>query len=352
MTRSCRIKVNGDSFTAQAGELLLDAALVNGVDMPFDCRSGYCGSCLVHLNNGLVIGGANAGTGMIHACQAHIVSDLTVSTDEALAKPAAIGEVAEINQLCIDVYEVVLALDRSPSHRPGQYYNVQFDGFPARAYSPTPALGSVDPFGTRLVRFHVKRLTTGAVSQHLETQIRPGHKTELFGPFGSACFEPGKSGRLVLVSSGTGFAPIWSIADAALMEQDNRSILLIAAAPRLSQLYMATALHLTSMCPNASVLAITSEKTEDRSWLRSGNLFEHLPKLFPEDTIHAAGAPSLIRSLSEIAEVVGCRMHADPFVATGSPPSRPVRKLAPRLFRSSRKSPERKPMPAWPRAAE
>jgi ferredoxin len=99
MTRSCRIEVDGECFTAQAGELLLDAALVNGVDMPFDCRSGYCGSCLVHLNDGLVIGGANAGTGLIHACQARIVSALTVSTDKALAKPAAIGEVAEINQL-------------------------------------------------------------------------------------------------------------------------------------------------------------------------------------------------------------------------------------------------------------
>ena len=72
MTRSCRIEVNGQSFSARAGDILLDAALINGVDMPFDCRSGNCGSCLVAIKSGQVdyLGGhgAEAEAGSCLAC--------------------------------------------------------------------------------------------------------------------------------------------------------------------------------------------------------------------------------------------------------------------------------------------
>ena len=34
MARSHQITINGDSFLARRGELLLDAALSNGIDLP------------------------------------------------------------------------------------------------------------------------------------------------------------------------------------------------------------------------------------------------------------------------------------------------------------------------------
>jgi NAD(P)H-flavin reductase/ferredoxin len=347
MTRSCRIEINGQSFSVNAGAVLLDAALENGVDMPFDCRSGDCGSCLVHLTSGLVVGGSNAQTGMIHACQARIVSDLTVSTGTDLVKPAARGKIVEINQLCSDALEVVLALDRPPSHRPGQYYNVQFNGFPARAYSPSPAIEFADEPDKHLLRFHVRQISLGAVSSHLDNGIRTGHDTKLFGPFGTACFEPNRTERLILVSGGTGFAPIWSIADAALNEREDRSIVLVAGVRGVSHLYMAPALHIASLCPNVTVIAVTREKAVERYWLRYGNLFNHLPELYPEDIIHAAGPPPLVEALSKVAVAVGCRMHADPFLPTGLAQQRKDRKANTAFFGGGRKlsAPEMIPFP-------
>ena len=45
MARSHQITINGESFAARRGELLLDAALSNGVELPYDCRAGHCGTC-------------------------------------------------------------------------------------------------------------------------------------------------------------------------------------------------------------------------------------------------------------------------------------------------------------------
>ena len=38
---------------------LLDAALMNGVELPHDCRSGYCGTCRVRVLSGHTFGGAS-----------------------------------------------------------------------------------------------------------------------------------------------------------------------------------------------------------------------------------------------------------------------------------------------------
>ena len=304
------------------------------------------------LADGMLISGVNPDPGMVYTPQVPVFSDISIDAKDERFKSAAIGRVAEINRLCNDVFEVVLGLDQPSPHQPGQYYNLQFEGFPARAYSPTPALESADPEGAPIARFHIKHIATGQVSSHLGTAIRPGHKAKLFGPFGSACFEPGKSERLILVSGGTGFAPIWSIADAALIENTDREVVLIAAAAQVSQLYMAPALHIADQCPNVTALAITSEPAVERNWLRSGDLFHHLPELKREDIVHVAGPASLVRAVGEIAELVGCRMHADPFHATGSSRGQSVTEQPPLKFGRARKLPEPEMVPFPRRAAE
>ena len=304
------------------------------------------------LTGGALIGGVNPDPGMVYTPQDPFFSGISIDAWDERVRPAAIGRVAEINRLCNDVFEVVLGLDQTPPHQPGQYYNLQFEGFPARAYSPTPALESADPEGSPIARFHIKHIAMGQVSSHLGTAIRPGHKAKLFGPFGSACFEPGKFERLILVSGGTGFAPIWSIADAALIENTDREVVLIAAAAQVSQLYMAPALQIADQCPNVTALAITSEPAAQRTWLRSGDLFQHLPELKREDIVHVAGPASLVRAVGEIAELVGCRMHADPFHATGSSRGQSVMEQPPLKFGRARKMPEPAMVPFPRRAAE
>ena len=75
MARSHQVTINGNSFPARGGELLLDAALSNGIDLPYDCRAGHCGTCCVRLVSGQVRGGEGSEPGIVHACQCRIVGD-------------------------------------------------------------------------------------------------------------------------------------------------------------------------------------------------------------------------------------------------------------------------------------
>src|SRR5205085_11650161 len=118
---------------------------------------------------------------------------------------------------------------------PGQYVNITYAGFPERAYSPSIALdASADEF--QLV-FHVRCLTSGTVSSELGRKIGIGHRVLVRGPFGHAYLRPGQS-RLVFVSRGTGFAPIWSMALASRLSNPDRAMVVVAGASDAADLYM------------------------------------------------------------------------------------------------------------------
>src|SRR3954463_1528821 len=210
MRKICKVTVNDAPFLANCGDLLLDWALMNGVDLPHDCRAGVCGACRVRLVDGKVFGGQTPGDDMIHACQARIVSDLQITTEAAPDQVTLPGRVAKLVRLAPDVTGVDVELAKPLEFLPGQYCKLQFRGFPARSYSPTyPLEGRPHD---RVLHFHVRRLTGGQVSSALGRAIQTGHRVRLTGPFGSAFFREGHAGRVVLVASGTGFAPMWSVA--------------------------------------------------------------------------------------------------------------------------------------------
>src|SRR5439155_10206870 len=158
MRKICKVALNGEpSFLANCGDLLLDSALVNGVDLPHDCRSGICGACRVRLVGGRVFGGHQPGDDMIHACQARIISDLEIATDTAPEPVTLPGQVARIARLAPDVIGVDVELSKPLHFLPGQYCKLQFRGFPARSYSPTYPLEG--PAHDRVLHFHVRRLS-------------------------------------------------------------------------------------------------------------------------------------------------------------------------------------------------
>ena len=227
MKKICKVTVNDEPFLANCGDLLLDWALMNGVDLPHDCRAGICGACKVRLVDGKVFGGQTRGDDMIHACQARIVSDLEIAIEAAPEPTTLPARVAQTVQLAPDVVGVDVELPKSLEILPGQYCKLQFQGFPARPYSPTyPLEGRPHD---RVLHFHVRKVSDGLVSSALGRDIRAGHRVKLTGPFGRAFFRAGHTGRVVLVASGTGFAPMWSVAVAAIMEQPERELVFVVA---------------------------------------------------------------------------------------------------------------------------
>jgi 3-phenylpropionate/trans-cinnamate dioxygenase ferredoxin reductase subunit len=311
------ITANNAAFSAYPGELLLDAALQQGISLPHDCRVGQCGSCLVRLKQGRLLGGETDHPEIFHACQARAFSDAEIRYDRTPKVTKCKGTLVRVDRLTPDIRGLTLSLNDRARYMPGQYYRVTFRGYPTRCYSPSPPfVGSDD---RKTLRFHIKMVRDGEVSSKLDHGIRPGHKVRVEGPFGAAFFRPGEGTRLLLVASGTGFAPIWSIAKASLLRQPDVPLLLIAGVPRLSSLYMVPALCRLAAYPSADFVVTVDEAQSESEIVRRGTPDQHLPNICASDLVYAAGSPSMVEKVSNAAAHSGATFYADAFIPNSVP---------------------------------
>jgi 3-phenylpropionate/trans-cinnamate dioxygenase ferredoxin reductase subunit len=317
MGKICRVSLGKETFHANCGDLLLDSAILNGIELPHDCRAGICGTCRVRLIEGKVFEGTEAGSDMIYACQARIISDLKLDTEAVPEQVSISARVVNLVCLASDVIGIDVELATPLRYLPGQYFNVQFRGFPARSYSPTYPLEGGEA-GDRLLHFHIRTYPNGMVSSALGRVIRVGHRVKLTGPFGDAYLRTNHSGSLVLVASGTGFAPMWSIAVAALMERPHRDLIFVVSARTLRSLYMLSALCRLALFPNVTIIPTVSEPQDISSAIRIGRPTDYMPDLSQSDVVYTSGAPIMTETVSRIAKSAGAKCYADPFVSSAS----------------------------------
>lgn len=312
MSKLCKIMINGEPIYANRGDLLLDAALMNGIELPHDCRAGHCGTCQVRVVAGRCLTTPTENSDTVRACQTRVISDLRVVVEKVPEETEASGNIVDLIDVAPDVWEICVESPRPVKYRPGQYLSVRFRGFPARYYSPTVPLDW--PSNPDLMRFHVRQIPKGRVSAALGRKIRKGHRVRLKGPFGAAYFRPKHRGRLVLLSSGTGFAPIWAIADAAIREKPDREVVLIAGAREVQSLYMIPALCRLALFPHVTIIPTARQRQSISPAVRQGQPTEYLPWLSASDVIYAAGAPGVVRTTARIAAAAGTPCFTDPFL--------------------------------------
>jgi 3-phenylpropionate/trans-cinnamate dioxygenase ferredoxin reductase subunit len=225
-----------------------------------------------------------------------------------------------VRELAPDVVELVITPEKGVTYLPGQYFRFAFNGFPARPFSPTAPLDGRLDGGS--IYLNVKRVRGGRVSPFLGTTIRPGHRLRMEGPYGHAFLRAGESGRLILVGSGVGFAPIWAVACMALRENRNRPIILIAGARRADALYMKPALGRVSRLPNVKIIPAIEEGPSPHPMVRIGKLEAHIPDLHPNDIVYACGSPRMVTAVAGLAQAADATFYADPFESSG--PKEPV----------------------------
>ena len=245
-----------------------------------------------------------------------IDGEAVIAFEEVPAAIKVAGIVVEISQLSPEVVEVAVALQSPLEYRPGQYVRAKFAGFHAREYSPTCRLdGTFDP--NELI-FHIRRLPGGMISSQLGATIRSGHRVRVHGPFGYAFLREGK-GPLVLVSGGTGWAPIWSLARAARHEQRHRDVVVIAGSRDPDNLYMRPALNWLIDDGVRDVIATT--EIDAAPPILPGRPTHYLPSLGAEDTVHVAGPSGLVDAVKRKARSAAARCYADAFLPSAAAPS-------------------------------
>jgi NAD(P)H-flavin reductase len=317
MRKTHSIVANGVAFSARTGEIILDAALASGVALPHDCRAGRCGTCVARVVDGVTLGGQAPQRDAIYACQARALADLELQFEVLPAVQTVASRVVSMTERTPDVVEVGLKLAHPVEYRPGQYCTFRFQGFPQRCFSPTlPADGSTTSADMTL---HVKRVRNGRVSGAFGKAITVGHRLRVEGPFGTAFFRPESDKRLVLIAGGTGYAPVFSIAAAALRENIARTIALVVGAGRVASLYMIRGLIELQRCPNVSVtVAISNLQEEISDVVRRGELADFVPRLAKSDVVYAAGAPVMVERVTRLATDADAEFYCDPFEASGA----------------------------------
>jgi toluene monooxygenase electron transfer component len=223
-----RIQVNarnrGYEFEAQAGERVLYAGLRAGIDLPYECATGTCGTCKAKLVSGRVRDGwpsapgrkfvkAQAGEFLMCQCAAEEALTLEVSKFVYEMEPGACvpqtcaGTVRNPRQLTHDVIGFALELERPRDFDAGQFALLAPAGVAGyRAYSMCNFAR-----GGRRLDFLVKRKPDGGFSQWLFGANRDGARLDTFGPLGKATFDPALAKNLLCIAGGSGIAGMMSI---------------------------------------------------------------------------------------------------------------------------------------------
>jgi 3-phenylpropionate/trans-cinnamate dioxygenase ferredoxin reductase subunit len=314
MSGKRNLTINGRTIQASPGATLIEAALEAGIVIPQDCCTGQCDTCRVTLRDGAVDAAGTEEDGTILACQARVTADAAISFEPVPLAMKTAGTVTAIRNLGGEILEVTVETSKSVPYLPGQYVKVTFAGFPERDYSPTLTLDGLREINQLI--FHIRQMDDGIVSSALGGRIAPGRKVRVRGPFGNAYLRQGE-GRIVLVSSGTGFAPNWSIAVAARLGQPHRPLHVIASTRDPRNLYMRPALDWLARHGAAEAI-LTASGATPLPPARTGRAIEHLPALRPGDTVYAAGSGEMVASIKALARAAGAACYADPFLPSGN----------------------------------
>lgn len=310
MSGTTRLTINGKTVSAAAGTTLIDAGLQGGVVIPQDCCTGQCGTCRVEVVSGDVDAAGTEEMGSVLACQARLRGSAEIRFEPQPVAMKTGGIVTSVRDLAGEIVEVIVEVTKPVPYLPGQYVKVEFAGFPARDYSPTLTLDGLREINQLI--FHIRRMDDGIVSAALGHAIAPGKKVKVRGPFGHAFLRQGE-GRLVLISTGTGFAPVWSIAVAARLGQPHRPVVLIASARDPRNLYMRQTLDWLAR-QGVNDVMLTASGANPLPPARHGRAISFLPALNPSDTVYACGAPEMVEDVKRLAHAAGARCYADPFL--------------------------------------
>lgn len=230
-----RIRINarnrGFQYEAAPGETVLYAGLAAGVELPYECATGTCGTCKAKLIEGSVRDAwpeapgrkfVKSAQGECLLCQCVAEGDVTlevakfVQSTEPGACPVAAGAgvLRRPKLLTHDVMAFDVEFEQARDFEAGQFMVLAAPGVPGyRAYS----MVNYERAPRRLA-FVAKKKPGGGFSEWLFGEASDGAALRVFGPLGKATFRPGITNNLACIAGGSGIAGMMSILERAVGE--------------------------------------------------------------------------------------------------------------------------------------
>lgn len=320
--------LNGTRIPARRGDTVLVAGEAAGLRLPRDgaapCpHDAPCEGCRIRLESGDADDGGSRIGQTVLACHAKVTGEAEFSFDPFPREMKTGAEVIALRSLAPEIVELVVRIEKSIPYLPGQHVLLSVGKWPARRLTPTLSLDGLRELDT--LHFHIRRRADGVLGGNPERLFVPGTRLKLSGPYGHSFLRQG-NGRIVLVSSGTGFAAIWSMAVAARLGQPHRPLHIVASAHDPRQLYMRPAVEWLAR-QGVSEITLTASGAHPLPPARGGRATQHLPGFVATDTIYAAGHPEMVRAVMETAARAKATAYGIPHVPA-APEAGIVEKIA------------------------
>jgi NAD(P)H-flavin reductase/ferredoxin len=310
MSHNIQIQDHEIAFSCEDGKSVLDGALAAGYEIPYSCRTGICGSCRGQVVSGEITGGLGGGLseeeqreGQVLLCQARACSDLTIAVREVrrIDRSAIKTVKAKVYRMTRAAPDVTILQLRFPAgakakFKAGQYLSVKLEDGSFRHFSMANA-----PHLNDGAELHIRHVPGGRFSQHVAEGLAEGDLLEVSIPFGDFYLREEHDTPIVLLASGTGFAPIKSIVEDAIKRKLSRSMVLYWGARRLEDLYrIELARKWETQLPWFRFVPVLSEAGPADGWDgRTG--FVHQAAMDDIATlagheVYACGAPAMINA--------------------------------------------------------
>ena len=333
MSFNVTLRPSGVAFQVEPDETVLQAAIRQGVGLPYGCRDGACGSCKSRLLEGEVIldehqlkalSTEEEAAGYTLTCCARPQGDLTIEARTVVGAgdypPHKMPcRVKSIERPAGDVAIVRLQLPANEAfrYRAGQYLEFILADGSRRSYSMANAPHTqADAPGAEL---HIRHMPGGRFTDHVFTKMAARDILRIEGPFGSFFLREDSAKPIVLLASGTGFAPIKAIIEHLRHIGNERKAVLYWGCRRPPDLYLQEwALQAAAELPWLDYIPVLSEPQDGDAWTgRAGFVHAAAMNDLPDLStwqVYACGAPAMVAA-AERDFVARCNLPAEEFYA-------------------------------------
>jgi CDP-4-dehydro-6-deoxyglucose reductase len=343
MSFQVSIEASQHSFCVETTETLLDAALRQGLALPYGCRDGACGACRGKVLSGRI----DHGKAQIHAlseddraaglalfCCAVAKSDLRIECKEVrslqeIPVKTLPARVQKLTRAAPDVMIVELKLPSSERLQflAGQYIDILIKDGRRRAFSLANA-----PHDDACLQLHIRHMPGGQFTDHVFADMKERDILRFNGPHGSFFLREDSRKPMLLVAGGTGFAPIKAVVEHAIAENCQRPMSIYWGGRQRGDLYL---LQLAEQWavehPLIRFVPVLSECTPGDEWKgRTGLVHEAAMTDFPElsgHQVYVCGAPAMVaaarRDFINRCKLPDDEFFADSFDFSNDPKNKP-----------------------------
>ena len=316
MTYTITVQPSGRSFEAEPAETMLAAGIRQGIGLPYGCKDGACGSCKCKKISGTVTHGPHQdkalsaqeeADGYVLTCCGTATSDVVLESRQVTHAGAfpikkMPARVALLEKLSPDVVRLKLQLPANDiiQYHAGQYVEFILRDGARRSYSMANAPHTLIESGAPMVDLHIRHMPGGKFTDHVFGAMKEKEILRIEGPYGSFHLQESPK-PIVLLASGTGFAPIKAIIEHMQFMGITREAVLYWGGRRPHDLYMND--WVQARCaemPNLTYVPVVSDALPEDGWSgRTG--FVHLAVLqdLPDlsgHQVYACGAPIVVDS--------------------------------------------------------